>query len=52
VGEEAAALCMNFIVKSREDMAFGAGLVALDIVNRLQKPPMQIRMFRMGSLLD
>jgi hypothetical protein len=23
VGEEAAALCMNFIVKSREDMDFG-----------------------------
>jgi len=32
-GEECAALCMNFMVKSREDMAFGAlpGVLAADI---------------------
>jgi hypothetical protein len=35
IGEDAAALCMNFIVKSREDIAFGTlpgGLAALDIL--------------------
>jgi hypothetical protein len=33
-GEDAAALCMNFIVKSLEDMAFGAwlGLPVADIL--------------------
>lgn len=31
-GEEAAALCMNFIVKRREDMVFGSGVVVPDIV--------------------
>lgn len=31
---EAAALCMNFIVRSLEDIAFGAGVVAPDMMER------------------
>jgi hypothetical protein len=38
VGEEAAALCINFIVKSLEDMDFGAwlGLLVADILTAVK----------------
>jgi len=32
-GEDAAALCMNFMVNRREDMVFGCGVVVPDIVS-------------------
>jgi hypothetical protein len=39
VGEVLAALCMNFMVKSLEDMDFGAlpGVLAADILNAQKK---------------
>jgi hypothetical protein len=52
VGEEAAALCMNFIVKSLEDMAFGAwlGLLVADIVAAV-KLTMKERVVCLGPVL-